>query len=244
MSEATNIFMNSYLKKMRRPELSGGYSPDEAFGANLAHGSESINPNALRDKTNAQYGGMKSSLQQGPAALMQNVMGGGNTTNSTPSPMMQTAGLVAPKFLSDWATEKLRSYLNKPTEAFAETMRQTPTDPMSLFEAPKYDVAEGMGGYQKVGENFASGVPKPSSYVAPEVEGGSILEGINPSSVASSAALMAAPMLTRTLTGSRTAGDAVGAAGSVGLAAAQGGMNPLSDLAAVYSLYNLIKGIF
>ena len=46
------------------------------------------------------------------------------------------------------------------------------------------------------------------------------------------------------LTGSKTAGKAAGALGTTGLAAAQGGANPFSDVAAVMSLIKLFGGLF
>lgn len=250
MSEAMNIFMNSYLKKMRRPELGEGFAPDQAFGANMAHGSESINPSAIRDTTNAQYGIMKSPLQQG---IMGNITGTGGVSNvpfsgGAKNPLLaqavgDTTRLVAPKFLSDWATDKIRDMLNKPSSEFAASISQTPTDPMTLFEPAKYDVAGGMGGYEKAGDSFAN-VPKPSEALTANTSSGSILEGINPSDLATSGALAAAPTLARTITGSKTAGDVVGAGTAVGTAAAQGGLNPISDVAAALSLYKLIRGIF
>ena len=52
------------------------------------------------------------------------------------------------------------------------------------------------------------------------------------------------PMAIGGLTGSKTAGDVAGAAATTGIAGAQGFMNPISDLAALYSLYKMFKGFF
>ena len=252
MSEAANIFMNSYLKKMRRPEMGGGFTPDEAFGANLVHGSESLNPDALRDRTNAQYGSMKSPLQQGGSIAgvsnIQNVpfMGGNQSTafaKSMSSVPMQTAGVVAPNVLSPWLADKLKDLVrDKPTEVFADTMKQTPTDPMTLFNPPKYDVAGGMGGYEKVGENFASDVAKPSEALSET--GTSILDKFNPSSLGAGVATAAAPKMMEALTGSKLAGDITGAAANTGMAAAQGGLNIGSDLSALLSYIKLFGRLF
>src|SRR4030042_6444527 len=127
MSEAMSIFMNSYLKKkMRRPEMGEGFSPDQAFGANMVHGSESLNPSAIRDTTNAQFGSMKSPLQQGQAV---NIPGTGSVQNmpilggnqNTPFASMMNknttdmAGTVTPNVVAPWLTEKLKGLLGEKT---------------------------------------------------------------------------------------------------------------------------------
>jgi hypothetical protein len=251
MSEAVNAFMSSYLKKMRRPEFSQNFSPDEAFGANLVHGSESINPDAIRDRTNAQYGSMKSPITSSGTSVpgLGQVQGLPSPSQgvSQSSPTMNVASLVAPNAISPWLTEKLKDLMKgKPSDIVAGTMSlpaETPGETMmSALKAPTFGTESGLGGYSGVGQEFTKDIPMPSEILNPEV-GGSIIEGFNPSSMGAGVATATAPMLTKMLTGSKTAGDVVGAGANVGMAAAQGGLNPLSDLAAVYSLYNLIKGI-
>src|SRR4030067_1028944 len=181
MSEATNIFMNSYLKKMRRPEMGGGFSPDDAFGANLVHGSESLNPNAIRDKTNAQYGNLKSPIQQGSSGNIpgvgsaQNIpfMGGSQNTpfmenmQRSVSTPMELAKTTAPNVLSPWLAEKLKDLVRaKPSDMLAGTMSlpaETPTETMmSALREPSFGVDSNLGGYSRIGEDLVKAVPIPS----------------------------------------------------------------------------------
>jgi len=63
--------MDSYFKKLKRPELYN-YSPDQSFGANMAHGSEEQNPWANRDQSNAKFGrlgGSNGQIVEGPSGI-------------------------------------------------------------------------------------------------------------------------------------------------------------------------------
>jgi hypothetical protein len=58
MESSKEIFYNSYLKKLKRPELQREYNPDESYGANTLFRSENTNPWAGRDQDNAKYGAL------------------------------------------------------------------------------------------------------------------------------------------------------------------------------------------
>ena len=71
MSQAYNTFMDSYFKRLKRPEFFN-YNADQSFGANMVHGSEEQNPWANRDRDNAKYGNLgganNNNIVQGPQA--------------------------------------------------------------------------------------------------------------------------------------------------------------------------------
>jgi len=243
-TSASEIFTNAYLKKMRRPEMGGRFNPDEAFGANLVHGSEMQNPSPTRNMTNALYGNMKTPMQGGSSINM------GQPSSLLPTPNAGTdmAKVLGPNILSDWAGRKIRDMMDKPSGEFADSMKgvlgqENAYDQIgSKMFAPSL-TESGLGGIEKAGESFSNTIPNPSSFVTPEV-GSSILDGVNLGSVGAGVATAAAPMMMEKLTGSKLAGDITGTAATTGVAAAQGGLNPMSDLAALLSWAKLLGRAF
>jgi hypothetical protein len=79
MESSKEIFYNSYLKKLKRPELQREYNPDESYGANTLFRSEETNPWAGRDQSNAKFGalGGPSGYQGQPFKLSQGSTSGG-----------------------------------------------------------------------------------------------------------------------------------------------------------------------
>lgn len=218
MSEAKSIFMNAYLKKLRRPELDGGYNPDQAFGANMVHGSESLNPNAIRDATNAQYGGMKNALYQGPSysipgqGSIQNVpflgmnqKGQANTANQgIAAPMIKTAGAVAPKIISPWLADKIREWRSSMDEATKESLLKIMSQKGSTYDQigsmafTSPSTESGLGGFEKLSEGFGSSVSSPSDYLSggsAAATGAGASEAIDAGSGAASGASGAMPFI-------------------------------------------------
>jgi hypothetical protein len=87
MESSKEIFYNSYLKKLKRPEFranrsgstSQAFNPDDAFGANSVFRSEETNPWAGRDQDNAKFGalGGPSGYKGQPFKLSQGSTSGG-----------------------------------------------------------------------------------------------------------------------------------------------------------------------
>ena len=100
MSQAYNTFMDSYFKRLKRPELFN-YSPDQSFGANMVHGSEEENPWANRNQDNAKYGNMggnNNKVVQGPQAIsggqLDPSLAGKTFTLPSTNPNSQTQGAL------------------------------------------------------------------------------------------------------------------------------------------------------
>jgi len=95
MATAKELFYNSYLKKMKRPEFQREFNPDDVFGANSVARSERTNPWAGRDSSNAKFG----------------FLGGNNQGGGDQGGMNQSEGL-----------SMLPELLNKGTEASKPTI--------------------------------------------------------------------------------------------------------------------------
>lgn len=241
MAKASEIFTNAYLKKMRRPELGGGYDPDEAFGANLVHRSESVNPNPIRNQSNAQYGNMKLPTQGGSSLNM----GGASSINpGVYGSGMDLAKVIAPGLGSDWASKKiLEMFRGKPSAEFLETMIEKPQSMMDVLKTPMFETESGLGGYEKAGQAFVDKVPMPSEALDTTTGvGSSILD--TASSVGPGVAASAAGPMMKALTGSNLAGDITSTAATTGLAASQAFLNPISDLAALMGWFKLGSRFF
>ena len=65
MATAKELFYNSYLKKLKRPEFQREYNPDDTYGANSVMRSERTNPWAGRDSSNAKFGFLGGNNQGG-----------------------------------------------------------------------------------------------------------------------------------------------------------------------------------
>jgi len=79
MGTANEIFYNSYLKKLKRPEFQREYNPNDSYGANSVARSERTNPWAGRDQNNAKFGalGGPSGFKGQPFSLSQGSSSGG-----------------------------------------------------------------------------------------------------------------------------------------------------------------------
>jgi len=245
MPQLWNDFNNSYLKnRLKRPEY-WNFEPDQAFGANMVHGSENINPWANRDASNAKFGvlGKPGQVFQGPPSGVPGAIPGLNIgqniggQSSTFGQLLGQTGALGGNYLA--------GQVAKPGAEWLRGLFDRPEDLTGAGEIlNRADIAEalsGMGGVpdltgagealrgadlagagvERLGEGFKFAAPDPYSMAA-----------------------AIAPTGIEALTGSRTAGNVAGAAASTGIAGAQGFMNPVSDLAALYNLFKMFRGFF
>lgn len=244
MPQIWNEFNSSYLKnRFKRPEF-WNFEPDQAFGANMVKGSENINPNANRDASNAKFGilGKPGQVFRGPDTGIPGAIPGLNigqnigSQDSAFGRLLGTAGGVGSNYLSNQfakpGAEWLKNLFNKPedltgagevlqkadvAEALAAKLGGVPVENMTNLAAA--DLAG--AGAERLAEGFHFAAPDPWSIAA-----------------------SVAPTGIEAMTGSKTAGNVVGAAAATGIAGAQGGTNVMSDLMALYSYYKMFKGFF
>jgi len=260
MSQIKNLFMDSFLKSLKRPELYN-FDADESYGANLLHGSENQNPWANRNAENAKYGQLGGT--QPIKAVYGQAQGGGSFANmpgmTGSSPAQGTfnnlmAGARAPgqmlgsEYLAKPAWEGIKRLFSPGEGTIGETYKAIGKDfiadklPLSTAEQSLSDIITGANtpsAMERVGSDFLSNIPKPSEYVTPGTAEASATN-FDPTSLGVS---MLGPVV-GAISGSKLAGDATSAAAMTGLAAAQGGLNPLSDIAALYALIRFGGGLF
>ncbi len=260
MANVWETFTDSYLKKLKRPELQGIFNPDQSYGANMLFRSEETNPWAGRDQSNAKFGPMGASGGMKVQAPVMSPQGASGLLPPNwnlplmPSPQQDTfhqlmGGIEAPianiggkiganyiQSLLPQGFEKLSPEL----QGYAKELlggggSDVYGDLASKFGKEASTVTEsGLGGYEKL----AQGVAEKATEGAGDTT--NLLAGVDPATMAAAAI----PMLAKMFGLKGTGGDALGAATSTGIAAAQGGMNPISDIAALYSLYKFGRGLF
>ena len=252
MTQAFNMFMDSYIKKLKRPEMFN-FSPDQSYGANLVPGSESQNPWAGRDKANAPYGALggtqplqqmlsQSGVSNTPGMVSDNSGGTFNKLMSTitPGAVKYGSDTLANSDIAKKGLEGIKNLFTSPaemnpalTQAYDVAFKgATPIAEQGGFNFLSGEAAP--NAFDRVGSVLSEGVTKPS-----EVLAGNPTTMIDPTS----AALAVVPGITQALTGSKTAGKAMNTAITGGAAAAQGFVNPFSDLAALVSIMRL-GGLF
>ncbi len=243
-----DVFADNYLRQLKRPELLNE-GPDSAYGANMLRGSESTNPWAGRNQSNAKFGPLGGGgVTYGPT--------GGGPPGGKPSPF---AALLAPATspVSNWAATK---GWDKLKILFGEQGVSNPQGYQELASlgAKGFSVPEGvseLGGYNRLAEGFTPGAltESPGAVLGAPTELGGLSTGVselggfdklaqefNPANVG----LSMVPMGLQALTGNKTVGDVGSAVVNTGSAIAQGGMNPISDAMALASLYKTFKGFF
>lgn len=250
-SQIMDIFTNSYLKQLRRPELLNR-GPDDAYGANMLPGSESMNPWAGRDQANAKIGG-QGRVVMGPSGSGLSPQG---KTTSPFAALLAPATSPASKWMATSGWDKLKGIFGGEGVSNAPGYKEL----MENFtgQAPSFNVPEGvseLGGYNRLAQEFSPGalteVPGAASGAPMELGGLSegvselggfdkLAQGFDPVS----AGLSMVPMGLEALTGNKTVGDVGSAAINTGSAIAQGGMNPISDAMALASLFKIFKGFF
>ena len=231
-----DIFADNYFKQMKRPELLNE-GPDSAYGANMVRGSENTNPWAGRDQSNAKFG---RTAQPTPVVGSSPVPSplGAKPSGGSPFAALLTPGMSpASKWMSTSGWDKLKGI-------FTPSETSNPQGYGELKELVKggFSVPEGvseLGGYSKLAQEF-----NPME-VSPNIPLDIPSEGVSPTGIGpTSMGLAAAPKALEAITGSKLVGD-IGSAGvNTGLAIAQGGLNPVSDAAALFSLFKLFRGLF
>jgi hypothetical protein len=306
MASAMETFTDSYLKKLKRPELQGNFNPDQNYGANMVSRSNEVNPWIGRDQDNAKYGYLggtpgvnkaapgsiqtPTATQAGTSTQGSNLFAGlslpagtnipglpskqRDTFNSLMTPVAGSMGNYAAKNIMEWIRPSKFESLSPMMEGYAQkVMGMAPetvsnalsglsgdiganvlssTDAImngapdiattlaSQFGKEAIDVTEsGLGGYSSLLGNAVGESTK--DLMAP-----TFMEGIGSglSNMGPGIAAAAIPVLGRMFGLKGDAANGLGAATGVGLAAAQGGLNPISDIGAVYSLFKLFRGLF
>jgi hypothetical protein len=244
MAEAWSAFNDSYLKQLKRPEY-WGFTPDQASGSSLLPGSEESNPWAGRDTANSKFGQLGGTagkiLPTAQPNFMSQMQTGmfGNQTGKPQGNSFESLMTAATDKGAKWLGGKAGDWLSGPTsydqlspemEGFAKTL---------AGEAPVVSgVTEGgLGGYDKL----LGGAMADSTAGIADAAGGI---GGTAADIAGGGALAAAPLLAKMFGAGKTTSDALGAAGTTGMALVQGGLNPISDVAALFSLYKLFRGLF
>ena len=88
---AFDIFADSYLKGLKRPEF-WDFNPDSAFGANMVKGSQNQNPWTNRNQDNAKYGifgGTANAAGKPPVITSSGNMGGVQASPLNPGGLTQ-----------------------------------------------------------------------------------------------------------------------------------------------------------
>jgi hypothetical protein len=270
MSKAWELYNDSYIKGMKRPEF-WGFKPDQASGASMLFRSEETNPWANRDQSNAKYGphgGATSAIKSNqPSGISAASLGGGtgiggmmpsswnipgipsqsqNTFANNMAPLVGAAGKYAGGTIADWfkgpqsfdkLSPEMQGFADKfttggATDTYSKLGEQFGGEGLGATES-------GLGGYDKL----LGSALKDSSVAMSDEASSSLLGGLSGADMGSGAAAVV-PILSKMFGLKGTAGNAVGAAAGVGGAAAQGFVNPISDVAAVMSLVKLFGGLF
>ena len=251
--EAFDIFADSYLKGLKRPEF-WNFNPDSAFGANMMKGSENQNPWANRDKDNAKYGifGGTANAAGKPPVITSSAPGMTGASQASPlNPGMLTqpqpstfAKLMGEgegqgaKWLGGNIADNIKQLLSTDNPEVKASVG-TAMEHMLGGTLPQSAVEKSVAGFGE-GIPALTGVESAVGKLGEAAPGGLNLTAPDPTSMG----LSLAPTGLEALTGSKTAGNVAGAGINTGLAAAQGGMNPLSDVAALASIYKLMRGFF
>ncbi len=251
MANVWETFTDSYLKKLKRPELQGIFNPDQSYGANMLFRSEETNPWAGRDQSNAKFGPMGASSGVKAQAPTLNPQGArdllpqGWNLPMMPSPQQDTfhqlmggiqgpvaniGGRIGANAIMDWMKSSPQGDAAEAIMSARDSARMA-----QELSNPSYDAAAGVGPYGEAAEGMTEVAGGTT-----DVASGLSLTAPDPATTAAAAI----PMLAKMFGLKGTGADALGAASSIGIAAAQGGMNPFSDLMAAYSIYKFGRGLF
>ena len=266
MSQAYNTFMDSYFKRLKRPELFN-YNADQSFGANMVHGSEEQNPWANRNQDNAKFGnlgGVNNKVVQGPQVFeggqIDPTLAGRSFTMPTSGSVSQSqdalntlmgtitrpVGEYLGNATSDWLNPKatLGDISNKLGLAaggdvnipdVAGRLSDMGANPLTDFDPTMGKAGDAFAG---IGKEMTQGS---TDMLKGAIEGGeSIATSFDPVSMG----LNAIPALGKMFGLKGDVGRGLKAGASVGSAALQGGLNPISDLGAMVSLYKFVRGLF
>ncbi len=170
MPNVWETFTDSYLKKLKRPELQGIFNPDQSYGANMLFRSEETNPWAGRDQSNAKFGPMGARggiTTQAPTMSPQgagSLLPQGWNLPMMPSPQQDTfhqlmGGIQGPvsaigsKYGADAIMDWMKS---SPKEEAAKALMEAKDSAAMLKEllAGPYDAAAGVGPYGEAAEGM------------------------------------------------------------------------------------------
>lgn len=257
METANSIFVDNYLKKLKRPELQGIYKPDDNYGANMLFRSNETNPWAGRDQSNARYGYLggpagTSGLSPGYKLPTSNTGTSGEASSIMPGLNMPGGWNIPgmPSAQKSTFTSLMEPVVGAGSQLGAKAIVDWMKGPQTLADlSPMMEgyaknalgvaagMESGLGGFDKL---LGGAIEKSTGDLA--ASSGDLLSKLDPTSAAVSAVPMLAQMFG--LKSDSDASRGLSAATSVGLAAAQGGLNPISDIAAVVSLIKLFGGLF
>jgi len=276
MATAMEAFTDSYLRKLKRPELRGVYEPDQNYGANMLFRSNETNPWSGRDQSNSKFGFLggtagvnKNTLggttptqtQAGTSTQASSIMPGLNMPSGWNIPGMPSqqnstfTSLMAPvaEGIGKYVTGNITDWMKGPStygdlspmmEGYAAKVLggeggKDIVDTLSsqFGKAPIAGTESGLGGFESLLGNAVGESTKDLSSGA-----SGVLDGIG--DMGPGVATAAIPMLGRMFGLKGDAANGLSAATSVGMAAAQGGLNPISDISAVMSLIKLFGGLF
>ena len=260
MSQAYNTFMDSYFKRLKRPEFAN-FNPDQSYGANMVHGSEEQNPWANRNQDNAKFGnlgGANNKVVQGPQAIPGGSLDPsliGKSFTLPPSGPVENQSQNALDSLMGVVTKPMSNYLGKTA---ANSISNWISPASSSPDAFVDKLGEMGGGYKQIASEILGlpaqsgdafeGIGKEMSRESTDLLKGAIggADSAAPSLSfdPTSMGLAAIPAVGKMLGLRGSAADGLSAATGIGSAALQGGMNPLSDLSAVMSLVKLFGGLF
>lgn len=259
MSQAYNTFMDSYFKRLKRPELFS-YNADQSFGANMVHGSEKQNPWANRNQDNAKFGslgGDNNKVVQGPEFTANPLAPGGLTQTNQGAPSV--SGQSGLDSIMGAVTKPVGQYLGNAASNWLNP-EATLTDigsKLGLASGGEVAIPDIAGQLSKMGEDSLSAFI-PTSGDAFEGIGREMMEGstdvlkgaiegggstpfnFDPISMG----LSTVPALGRMFGLKGDVANGLEAGASVGAAALQGGLNPISDIGAVMSLVKFFGGLF
>jgi hypothetical protein len=224
MAEAWDIFADNYLKNLKRPEWFN-FKPDDAFGANMLHGSSNINPWAGRDQSNEKYGmlGGTQPITQTGAETMPGASAPPQIPGQFSSPSQQAFANLMQGSVSNQLQGTGSKWLsNKLLDMFGSPIGKDATTRKVLEEAMQSSATGGLSpAVSPIAEAAASPVTGAVAEGAKTAMSSPF--GFDPTTLA----LSAAPDLMQLMTGSKLAGKVA---------------TPVADAAMLY--FNPVAGGF
>lgn len=249
MPSAFDMFTDSYIRSMKRPELFN-FEPDQAYGANLLHGSEKQNPSPNRDQDNAKFGRLGSPTT--PIYQQENnipPLTGFGDNSSMPGISTQTSQGSGPlsTLMGMGAGAGVSYGMSKGLDYLKDTFKNIMGESKNLSDMGGgfSKIAEQMTGAPSADQTAASILGDSSESLHNAIHGLEATKspiGFDPTTLA----LAAVPQLARLagLKQDSIGGSGLSAATSVGSAALQGGLNPIADVGAGMSIVNFIRKLF
>lgn len=148
MSQALNLFTDSYLKRLKRPEMFN-YGPNQAFGANMVHGSEEQNPFAYRDQSNAKFGnlgGNTNKVIEGPQTFAGDQLDPSLSGKTFTLPNQGSPNSIINDLSGMLMKSATAPLMQKGTDALSNWLTKGPSDAVGVAADRAFDAEAGIEG--------------------------------------------------------------------------------------------------